>query len=157
MLSKKETQINTRSVINHDHLIADEACMIGIYREGGNLSIYAESPEGIEHFSINRGNTVDMVILTDTLVGTWEYHQLQRTVEQAAQIRALRMSSHEYIEHSATRAEFEQFKGVFMRACEEKIHNQPEIESYLQTALDMLDGEPEMAYKPKLSEQCSIL
>lgn len=157
MLSKKETLISRRSVINHDHLIADEARMIGIYREGGNLSIYAESLEGIEHFSINRGNTVDMVILAHTLVGTWEYHQLQRTVEQAAQIRALRMRSHEYIEQSATRTEFDQFKDVFMRACKEQINNQPEIESYLQTALGMLDGEPEISYKPKYSEQCSIL
>ncbi|HIC7358026.1 TPA: hypothetical protein ACW6D3_001351 [Legionella pneumophila] len=157
MLSKKETLISKRSVINHDHLITDETRMIGVYREGGNLSIYAESPEGIEHFSINRGNSLDMVILTDTLVGTWEYHQLPRTVEQAAQIRTLRVRSHEYIEQSVTRTEFDQFKEVFMRACENEINNQPEIEDYLQTALGKLDGKPEMTYQPKLSEQCRIL
>lgn len=157
MRSKTETLSSKRSVINHDHLITDETCMIGIYREGGDLSIYAESPEGIEHFSINRGNSLDMVILTDTLVGTWRHHQLLRTVEQAAQIRALRMRSHEHIEQSVTRTELAQFKEVFMLACKEKISNQPEIEDYLQTALGKLHGEPEMAYKPKFSEQCSIL
>lgn len=109
--------------------------MIGVYREGGNFSIYAESPEGIEHFSINRGNSLDMVILTDTLVGTWRYNQLLRTVEQAAQILGLRMSAHEYIEQSVTRNEFDQFKDVFMQACKDEISTQPEIENYLQTAL----------------------
>ncbi|HAT1775538.1 hypothetical protein D7217_13550 [Legionella pneumophila] len=157
MLSKKETLISNRSVINHDHLITDETHMIGIYREGGDLSIYAESPEGIEHFSINRGNSLDMVILPHTLVGTWRHHQLLRTVEQAAQIRALRIRSHDYIEQSVTRKELEQFKEVFMLACKEEISNQPEIEEYLQTALGKLHGEPEMTYKPKFTEQCSIL
>ncbi|HAT8174598.1 TPA: hypothetical protein JA340_15870, partial [Legionella pneumophila] len=146
-----------RSIINHDHLITDEVCMIGIYREGGDLSIYAESPEGIEHFSINRGNNLDMVILPHTLVGTWRHHQLLRTVEQAAQIRTLRIRSHDYIEQSVTRTELEQFKEVFMLACKEEISNQPEIEDYLQTALGKLHGEAEMTYKPKFTEQCSIL
>lgn len=63
MRSRTEKLSSKRSIINHDHLITDEACMIGIYREGGDLSIYAESSEGIEHFSINRGNSLDMVIL----------------------------------------------------------------------------------------------
>ncbi|HAZ7574242.1 hypothetical protein OQJ02_11870 [Legionella sp. PATHC032] len=157
MLSKKETLLSKRSVINHDHLITDETRMIGIYRESGDLSIYAESPEGIEHFSINRGNNLDMVILPHTLVGTWRHHQLLRTVEQAAQIRALRIRSHDYIEQSVTRTELEQFKEVFMLACKEEISNQPEIEDYLQTALGKLHGEPEMTYKPKFTEQCSIL
>ncbi|WP_392537956.1 hypothetical protein [Legionella sp. 227] len=157
MQSKTENLSSKRSVINHDHLITDETCVIGIYREAGDLSIYAESSAGIEHFSINRGNSLDTVILTDTLVGTWVHNQLLRTVDQAAQIRALRMRSHEYIEQSVTRSEFEQFKEVFMIACEEKISNQSEIEDYLQTALGKLHGEPEMTYKPKFSEQCSLL
>ncbi|HFK3115970.1 hypothetical protein SCX93_15010 [Legionella pneumophila serogroup 1] len=92
MRSRTEKLSSKRSIINHDHLITDEVCMIGIYREGGDLSIYAESPEGIEHFSINRGNNLDMVILPHTLVGTWRHHQLLRTVEQAAKIRALKKS-----------------------------------------------------------------
>ncbi|HAU1166193.1 TPA: hypothetical protein F8S04_01850 [Legionella pneumophila] len=157
MRSRTEKLSSKRSIINHDHLITDEACMIGIYREGGDLSIYAESSEGIEHFSINRGNSLDMVILPHTLVGTWGHHQLLRTVEQAAQIRALRIRSHDYIEQSVTRKKLEQFKEVFMLACKEEISNQPEIEDYLQTALGKLHGEPEMTYKPTFTEQCSIL
>lgn len=34
MRSRTEKLSSKRSIINHDHLITDEACMIGIYREG---------------------------------------------------------------------------------------------------------------------------
>ncbi|VEB38844.1 Uncharacterised protein [Legionella sainthelensi] len=157
MLSKTETLSSKRSVINHDHLINDETYMIGIYRAGGDLSIYAESPQGIEHFHISRGNSLNMVILTETLVGTWEHNLLLRTVEQAAQIRALRLRSHEYMEQEITSTEFEQIKEVFIEACKQSISNQSEIDYYLQAALNKLNDETRMSYKPKLSEQCSIL
>ncbi|KTD63688.1 hypothetical protein Lsan_1121 [Legionella santicrucis] len=157
MHSKTEILSSKRSIINHEHLISDENYMIGIYRTGGDLSVYAESPKGIEHFHISRGNSLDMVILTETLIGTWVHNQLPRTVEQAAQIRALRMRSHEYIEQAITSTECEQFKEVFIEACKQSISNQSEINDYLQAALNKLNGETRMSYKPKLSEQCSIL
>ncbi|EEZ95395.1 hypothetical protein [Legionella longbeachae] len=157
MHSKTEISSSKRSIINHEHLISDENYMIGIYRTGGDLSIYAESPKGFEHFHISRGNSLDMVILTETLVGTWVHNQLLRTVEQAEQIRALRMRSHEYMEQAITRTECEQFKEVFIEACKQRISNQSEIDYYLQTALNKLSGETEISYRPKLAEQCSIL
>ncbi|WP_298625881.1 hypothetical protein [uncultured Legionella sp.] len=127
------------SVINPEYSVDDEG-VIGLYVQSTQLSVFIETKNCIEGYTINPEKNK---------TGQWRNTTLSRTTIHTNEFALLRNSSGHFTETNESSINLELFKEMLNQETKVGFSNIKDINNTVQLALSLLNSSIEFQYKPE--------